>query len=103
MASFASITATFLDVRNASLIADTKIDTELAMKSARSKGLSLLTKLVDFKNTVGISPGFIDNIETQTIIHINDLEESARRCRKLRARERRVWEESHTAKRVTVA
>ena len=103
MASFASITTAFFDVRNASLVADTSIDTEIEMKKARSKGLKLLTELVDFKNTDGISPEFINNIEMQTINKINDLEESARRCRKLRAHERRVWEESHMAKRVTVA
>ncbi len=103
MTNYAAVTKIITEFLKTSTVADTEIDTELNMKSARKKGLELLGDLIVFKLMNDVSPDFINNLELEINNKVNDLEDAARRCRKLRARERRIWEESQEAKRVTVA
>ena len=103
MACCAAVTKTVVEFLKTPTIADTDIDTEIAMKRAYKQGFVLLGDLIIFKLINDVSPGFVDKLEIQVNNKINDLEECARRCRKLRAYERRVYEESLKVKHVTVS
>ena len=103
MTRYAAVTKIVVKFLKTSTIADTKIDTELAMKRAYKQGFVLLGDLIIFKLIDDVSPDFVDKLEIQIINKMKDLEECALRCRKLRARERRVYEESQKVKCVTVS
>ena len=102
MTKYAAVTATVIEFLNASTVATTEIDREIQIKSDRKKGLQLLGDLIVFKLINDVSPGFVDKLELKVNEKVNELEDAACLCRKMRARVRRELEDV-TAMRVAIS
>ena len=102
MTKYAAVTATIVEFLNASTVATTEIDREIQIKSDRKKGLQLLGDLIVFKLINDVSPGFVDKLEIKVNEKVNELEDAACLCRKMRAHVRRELEDV-TAMRVAIS